>query len=259
MINSPAHSIIAHDTAELKRIVEDIVFKEGPRCDLNRIDVSRITSMNRLFQDSPFDGDISQWDVSNVADFWGMFLASSFSGDISNWCTKNALDMGNMFHASTFAGDISRWDTSRVESLGQMFHNNKNFQGDVSRWNISGVRRFDHLFYESNWRGDLSAWRPHHKATEAGIVGPYEMKAMAAPTVFHWKLFLGKPDQYLPEDVLASDWLVHFNRVQHIVEQVAQTLRLSYHDTAQMYQDSWLQAQYPEACVGHLPLPDLDI
>ena len=34
--------------------------------DLNWIDTSEIHTMENLFYDSKFDGDISEWDVSNV-------------------------------------------------------------------------------------------------------------------------------------------------------------------------------------------------
>jgi len=36
-----------------------------------------------MFEDSKFNGDISQWDVSNVTNMCGMFSNSVFNGDIS--------------------------------------------------------------------------------------------------------------------------------------------------------------------------------
>jgi len=39
--------------------------------------------MNKMFWESDFNGDISQWDVSNVTDMTDMFNNSMFNGDIS--------------------------------------------------------------------------------------------------------------------------------------------------------------------------------
>ena len=51
---------------ELDDIIKERISKEGPKCDLNDIDVSLITDMSWLFNESEFKGDISRWDVSNV-------------------------------------------------------------------------------------------------------------------------------------------------------------------------------------------------
>ena len=70
---------------ELKKIIKDRISKEGPNCDLNDIDVSKITNMYDLFYNSDFMGDISKWDVSNVIDMRWMFQDSKFNQDISKW------------------------------------------------------------------------------------------------------------------------------------------------------------------------------
>ena len=82
---------------ELKQIIEDRVFKDGPNCDLNDIDVSLITEMTWLFNESEFNGDISDWDVSKVDDMWGMFYRSKFNQDISNWKINKDCVTYNMF------------------------------------------------------------------------------------------------------------------------------------------------------------------
>ena len=68
---------------ELKTLIEQRIEEQGLNCDLNDIDVSRITDMSKLFQNSKFNGDISKWDVSNVEDMSCMFASSRFRGDIS--------------------------------------------------------------------------------------------------------------------------------------------------------------------------------
>ena len=61
---------------ELEHIIEDRISKEGPNCDLNDIDVSQITDISWLFEESEFNGDISKWDVSNVKNMKGIFKKS---------------------------------------------------------------------------------------------------------------------------------------------------------------------------------------
>ena len=38
-----------------------------------------------MFENSKFNGDISNWDVSNVTTMKEMFLHSMFNGDLSKW------------------------------------------------------------------------------------------------------------------------------------------------------------------------------
>ena len=106
---------------ELKQLIHELILKNGDDCDLNCIDVSKITDMSALFERSEFNGDISEWDVSNVEDMRGMFYYSRFNGDISNWDVSNVKDMSNMFTCSEFNGDISNWDVSRVKYMRDIF------------------------------------------------------------------------------------------------------------------------------------------
>ena len=78
----------------LQKIIKQRIIEQGPNCDLNDIDVSRMKSMSHLFCGdtegadkvlNSFNGDISQWDVSNVKDMGWMFCKSQFNGDISKW------------------------------------------------------------------------------------------------------------------------------------------------------------------------------
>ena len=58
---------------ELRAIIEKRIKDEGNEVDLNDIDVSNITDMSSLFEETNFKGDISKWDVSNVTDMQDMF------------------------------------------------------------------------------------------------------------------------------------------------------------------------------------------
>ena len=93
---------------ELIKLINETTKKEGWKCDLNFIDVSKIKDMTHVFCQSEFNGDISRWDVSNVRVMDGMFLDSDFNGDISKWDVSNVRSMHFMFGTSKFTGDISK-------------------------------------------------------------------------------------------------------------------------------------------------------
>ena len=81
---------------ELKSIVYDRIDKDGPNCNLNDIDTSLIEDMSWLFNESSFNGDISEWNVSNVLNMMKMFVLSKFTQDISNWKINKKCDTLDM-------------------------------------------------------------------------------------------------------------------------------------------------------------------
>ena len=78
-------SVRPTNSRELKRLIAQSIIEYGPDCDLNGIDVSRVTDMSHLFENSKFNGDISQWDVSNVTDMSLMFYRSPLEGKEPSW------------------------------------------------------------------------------------------------------------------------------------------------------------------------------
>ena len=71
--------------------------------NLSKLDVSNITSMNRLFKNFDFinhscnDVNISNWNVSNVKNMEGMFFDSNFNQDLNQWNISNVDNMIKMF------------------------------------------------------------------------------------------------------------------------------------------------------------------
>ena len=118
---------------ELQDIIEQRILKEGYECNLNDIDVSKITDMYRLFIYSDFNGDISKWDVSNVENMNQMFYKSKFNKDISEWNVSNVEDMSNMFAGSNFNQDISNWNVNNVKDMEYIFKNSP-LQGKEKEW-----------------------------------------------------------------------------------------------------------------------------
>ena len=191
----PERTVVAKDLDHLKRLVLREIGRNGPKCDLNHIDVSQLTDLSHLFDiagkadldgvEDPkkremierdcairasFDGDISLWDVSNVANMCGMFSCSRFNGDISAWDVSNVADMSWMFYQSAFDGDISNWDVSNVTDMCEMFAES-DFNGDISKWDVSRVTDMSYMFYDSAFQGDISGWNLAKVKTGKGF-GP---------------------------------------------------------------------------------------
>ena len=146
---------------ELQQIIIQRIKDDGPECDLNDIDVSKITDMSELFNANKnwnsgnkifkyFNGDISLWNVSNVTNMCGIFnWCEKFNCDLSRWNVSNVTDMECMFNCCyNFNSDISKWDVSNVENIGDMFYFCKNFKQNLDRWDVSNVNNMETAFYE---------------------------------------------------------------------------------------------------------------
>jgi hypothetical protein len=70
---------------ETKQELIKIIKAAPDDADLNYLDVSLITDMNRLFKNTSFNGKIDEWDVSNVTDTSWMFTNSQFNQPIDSW------------------------------------------------------------------------------------------------------------------------------------------------------------------------------
>lgn len=139
------YTVIAQNREHLEELLEEAFRKRGDGCNLNFIDVSKITDMNNLFCIFDYNADISKWNTKNVTNMSSMFRYSDFEGDISNWDTSNVTNMENMFEDAIFNGDISKWNTKKVTNMNWMFYH-ADFEGDISNWDVSNVKNHKEIF-----------------------------------------------------------------------------------------------------------------
>ncbi len=187
--NGPEHTLFPKTRDELIEMIKNEIQQNGYECDLNHIDVSKLTRLHNLFWYSEtidFNGDISQWDVSNVKDMTNMFADSNFNGDISEWNVSNVENMTCMFDGAIFDGDLSEWDVSSVKSMDHMFsssmYSGKN--GSIAKWDVSNVENMDRMFRNSYFNQDISNWKinpvcdTNEMFTRCRIKDKYKPKAL---------------------------------------------------------------------------------
>ena len=161
-------TIVAQENTHLKELVAQALTAGGPTCDLNYIDVSRVTNFMDVFCGSPFNGKIDQWTPAQAVNMGCMFEESQFNGDISKWKMPYLRNTTGMFKRSAFNGDISEWTMPKLSSAIEMFAHSK-FNGDLSKWNVGGVRDFRSMFKRSAFAGDLSSWKCNNTAMTDGM------------------------------------------------------------------------------------------
>lgn len=150
--------IQATNAQHLKELVQEHMQRLGPCCDLNHIDVSRVTIMDWLFKNSPFNGNISQWNTDNVVTAISMFEGSSFDGDISNWRMPQLKFANDMFRNAAFAGDISTWLFAKPGpgNLSGAFHS-EHFRSDMPLLKTFGcLRAALHPDYTGSFRDEYT-------------------------------------------------------------------------------------------------------
>ena len=95
--------------------------------DFTKVVTTLITDMRFLFDETPFNGDISHWDVSNVTDMEGMFSKSSFNQDISAWDVSSVTNMSYMFGESPFNQNLGDWSVENVTDC-------ESFSANTPQW-----------------------------------------------------------------------------------------------------------------------------
>ena len=162
--------ISAYSEQHLRDLIAQAMAVQGEKADLNHIDVGAISDFDGLFEDSSFNGNISQWDVSQGIYAANMFKNSAFDGDISHWNWQWLQTADGMFSNSVFKGDISLWRLQHLYSCEDMFagslfngdltrmFSQSAFEQDVGGWAIEPCAKIQGLF-EANWDG-LAAQSP---------------------------------------------------------------------------------------------------
>lgn len=147
-------TVVPSDKDELKKLISDAIYKDGPSANLNHINTFRIYDMSFLFVDSLFNGDISRWNTSSVINMHSMFWKSRFNGDLSKWNVSKVTNMQCMFLDSQFKGDISRWKIDNLENLVHIFNDN-DMRYILKQWElqkpdlVEKIRK--ELFYIKRW------------------------------------------------------------------------------------------------------------
>ena len=151
---------IPENKDELMKIIK-FYSKKYSKHSLNWLNVSGITDMSHLFEETRYNGDISKWDTSNVTNMRCMFrFAKSFNQPIGDWNVDKVTDMSYMFfNASTFNQYIGDWDVSSVTNMHLMFNCAKKFNQPISNWNVSNVTDMFRMFCNAeNFNQDISSW-----------------------------------------------------------------------------------------------------
>ena len=159
---SNSYKYFPKDKNELKDIILQRIEAEGNEVDLNDIDVSKITDMSYLFEETDFNGDISSWDVSNVTNMHAMLGGcKQFNQDISKWDVYNVTSMNSMFYGcNSFNQDISNWDVSNVTDMQGMFYGCRAFNQDISNWDVYKVKNMYSIFIGCSIE---EKYKPHFK------------------------------------------------------------------------------------------------
>ena len=141
------HKVINHDI--LIKIIQTTC-RIDQFANLNWLDVSNITSFDNLFNQTLFDGDISEWDTHNVISMYSTFAFSNFTKDISNWDVSNVENMDWMFEDSIFNKPIGNWNVSKVKSMNGMFSKAQKFNQDISKWDVKNCAYHENFCVNSH-------------------------------------------------------------------------------------------------------------
>ena len=141
-------------------------------------DLSKVTSLNGLFNTTPSLADVSalaNWDVSSVTDISSIFYRATALTNVhglENWNVSNITNMNNAFDGTGSLNNLDAllgWTTSSVTTMTRFAaaSNISDISG-LRNWDVSNVTDMKGLFAESKKITDISAlsgWRPANVET----------------------------------------------------------------------------------------------
>ena len=132
----------------------------APELDLRNLDVSKVTSMNYMFNNCSSSVNIDGWDTSNVTNMSRMFYQFTGSIDVSKLDTSKVTEASYMFYyANTDKIVLTGMSFPSTKSLSNMFNYASGTTLDLSSWDISNITSMYYMFSNTNYkRIDLTGW-----------------------------------------------------------------------------------------------------
>lgn len=131
-------------------------FNSPNLCNWN---VSQVTNMSHMFENTYFNQPIGNWDMSNVTNMSYMFASSRFNQAIWTWNVSQVTDMSGMFSSnSNFNQPIDYWDVSNVTNMSKMFSNALFFDQALGNWNVSSVTNMSRMFEDTYFNQAIGNW-----------------------------------------------------------------------------------------------------
>ena len=84
---------------------------------------SKVTNMERMFVNTPFNQSVANFDTSKVTNMMRMFYNTPFNQSVANFDTSKVGTMNGMFFNTPFNQSVANFDTSQVTNMAYMFYN----------------------------------------------------------------------------------------------------------------------------------------
>lgn len=153
IFNQPIGSWDVSNVTDMGLMFEDSIFNQP----IGNWDVSKVSKMDSMFSGAKFNQPIGNWDVGNVSDMSEMFACSVFNQPIGNWDVSNVKYMRSMFAESKFNHPIGQWDVSNETNMSLMFMDSI-FNQPIGDWDVSNVTDMSHMFFRSKFNQPIGNW-----------------------------------------------------------------------------------------------------
>jgi len=159
-------------TVNTKKELKDIINNSPKTADLNHLDVSQITNLDRLFINTDFQGNISEWNVENVTSAGRAFDGCvNFNSNLSKWKPKKLRFAEYMFvGCESFNSDLTNFNLSYMSDMSHMFDGCTKFNGDVSSFDLEHTENVLYMFAGcESFNRDLSGWHLSKQSNKMAI------------------------------------------------------------------------------------------